>query len=219
MTPRKDATAGSEAEFQPGSRGRVLSNFLGITRVAEMEAAEALALAVTQTAALKMYGRGHRFKTTDIRRLHRMWLGAIYPWAGSYRTVHLDEGGLPFTHVPLIAARMAVFGTDVLGRYTPCGGADDAMVVRSLARVHAELILIHPFRDGNARLARLMTVLMATQAGLTSLRLSALAGTGKRTYAQAIQAAMKLEYAPLESLFAAALDGPPRLPGRGGCPN
>ena len=56
---------------------------------------------------------------------------------------------------------------------------------------------------------------MAAQAGVNSLRLSALAGAGKRTYAQAIHAAMTRDYAPLESLFASALDGPgDRLPVR-----
>ena len=40
MTPGRYAAAGSEAEFQPGSRGRVLRNFLGITKVREMEEAE-----------------------------------------------------------------------------------------------------------------------------------------------------------------------------------
>jgi cell filamentation protein len=74
--------------------------------------------------------------------------------------------------------------------------------------VHAQLILIHPFRDGNDRLARLVSVLMAAQAGVNSLRLSALAGAGNRTYVQAIQRALTRDYAPLESLFASALDGP-----------
>jgi cell filamentation protein len=207
MTPRRHATAGSEAEFQPGSRGRVLRNFLGVARVREMEEAEAQALAVTQAAALKMYGRGHRFRPADIRRLHRMWLGSIYPWAGNYRTVNVTRGGLHFAHAPLIPRLMVNFGKETLRSNTPCREGAAVPVARSLAAVHAQLILIHPFRDGNARLARLVTVLMAAQAGLNSLRLSDLAGTAKRSYAQAIHAAMTRDYAPLEALFAAALDG------------
>jgi cell filamentation protein len=208
MTTRRHAAAGSESEFQPGSRSRVLRNFLGITRVREMEEAETQRLALTQTAALKVYGPGHRFTPADIRRLHRMWLGSIYLWAGNYRTVNIGDGGLQFAHAPLIPRLMAVLGKDVLRRHTPCGSAVDVTVARSLAEVHAGLILIHPFRAGNARLARLVTVLMAAQAGSNPLRLRALAGTGRRTYAQAIHAALARDYAPLESLFSAALDGP-----------
>jgi cell filamentation protein len=205
---RGHAAVGSELEFQPGSRGRVLRNLLGITRMREMEDAETQALSITQADALRIYGPGHRFTAADIRRLHRMWLGEIYPWAGNYRTVNIGKGGFQFAHAPLIPRLMAVFSKEVLRRHTPCGAAADMPVARSLAEVHAELILIHPFRDGNGRLARLVAVLMASQARINPLRLSALAGRGKRTYVQAIQTAMGRDYAPLESLFSSAIDGP-----------
>jgi cell filamentation protein len=208
MASKGYAAAGSEPEFQPGSRGRVLRNFLGITRVREMEVAEAHALSAVQETALEMYGTRHRFTLTDIRRLHRMWLGSIYPWAGNYRTVNIGKGGFQFAPAPLIPRLMAVFSKEVLRRHTPCGATGEIAVARSLAEVHAALILIHPFRDGNGRLARLLTVLMASQAAVNPLRLSALAGTGQRTYVQAIHAAMSRDYAPLESLFSSAIDGP-----------
>jgi cell filamentation protein len=206
MASKRYSAAGSESEFQPGSRGRVLRNLLGITRVREMEEAEADALTVTQRTALKIYGPDHRFRAADIRRLHRMWLGSIYPWAGNYRTVNMGKGGFQFAHAPLIPRLMAALGRGVLRRHTPCGNAVDVTVARSLAEVHAELILVHPFRDGNGRLARLVALLMASQAGLGSFSLRTLAGAGKRTYVLAIQAAMSRDYVPLEMLFALALE-------------
>ena len=208
MAPRTYAAAGSESEFQPGSRGRVLRNFLGITRAREMEEAETQALTVAQRAARNTFGPNHRFTPTDIRRLHRMWLDSIYPWAGNYRTEDIGERGCQFVHAPLIPQLMANFGKQALRRHTPCRNGAEVTVARSLAEVHARLILIHPFRDGNARLARLMAVLMASQAGLNPLRLSALAGGGKRTYEQAIRAAKSGDYAPLEALFSVAIEGP-----------
>ena len=134
-----------------------------------------------------------------------MWLGSIYPWAGNYRTVNIGKGGFQFAHAPLIPRLMTVLGREALRRHTPCGSAADVTVARSLAEVHAELILIHPFREGNGRLARLLAVLMASQAGLSALKLRALAGGGKHTYVQAIHAAMSRDYAPLERLFALAI--------------
>ena len=208
MASKRYAATGSESEFQPGSRGRVLRNFLGITRAREMEEAETDALDTAQREALQAYGPSHRFTPTDIRHLHRMWLGEIYPWAGNYRTLNIGKGGFQFAHAPLIPRLMAILGREVLRRHTPCGRAADVPVARSLAEVHAELILIHPFRDGNGRLARLLAVLMARQAGINPLRLSALAGGGKQTYVQAIHAAMSRDYGPLESLFSSATDGP-----------
>jgi len=202
------AAAGSESQFQPGSRGRVLRNLLGITRMREMEDVETQLLSATQKEAEQAYGPNHRFTPADIRRLHRMWLGKVYPWAGNYRTLNIGKGGFQFAHAPLIPRLMAILGKEVLRAHTPCGRAPDVSVSRSLAEVHAELILIHPFRDGNGRLARLLALLMARQAGINPLRLSVLAGSGRRTYVQAIHAAMSRDYAPLESLFSSAIDGP-----------
>lgn len=206
MASTRYAARGMESEFQPGSRGRVLRNLLGITRVREMEAAESQLLGIAQRAALKMYGSSHRFTPGDIRRLHRMWLGSIYPWAGNYRTVNIGKGGFQFAHAPFIPRLMAALGKGVLRRHTPCGSTADVSVACSLAEVHAELILVHPFRDGNGRLARLLSLLMASQAGLDSMDFSALTGRGKRTYVLAIQAAMSRDYAPLESLFAHVIE-------------
>lgn len=38
--------------------------------------------------------------------------------------------------------------------------------VRQAASIHAELLFIHPFREGNGRTARLFTKLMLSQAGI-----------------------------------------------------
>ena len=74
-------------------------------------------------------------------------------------------------------------------------------MAEALAAVHAELILIHPFRDGNGRLARLLALLMGLQAGLPPLDFSPLDGRGKKRYIAAIHAAMGRDYRPLATLF------------------
>jgi cell filamentation protein len=195
-----------DTQFQPGSRSRVLRNLLGITRVRDMEEVESQALQVAQGIAIRKYGPTHLFTPADIRWLHRLWLGSIYQWAGNYRTVNIGRGGFQFAHAPLIPRLMRIFGSEVLRRHTPCGRAGAESIARSLAVVHAELILIHPFRDGNGRLARMLSLLMTSQAGLPPPSLRALAGSGKRSYVQAIHAAMSRDYAPLESLFAQAIE-------------
>ena len=60
--------------------------------------------------------------------------------------------------------------------------------------MHAELILIHPFREGNGRMARLLAMLMALQAGLPPLDFSPMEGRGKRAYIAAIHAALGRNY-------------------------
>jgi cell filamentation protein len=71
--------------------------------------------------------------------------------------------------------------------------------------VHAELVLIHPFREGNGRSARLLSLLMGLQAGLPPLDFSVLSGKGTRPYIAAIHAAMGRDYEPMARLFGAVI--------------
>ncbi|MCI0517782.1 MAG: Fic family protein [Woeseiaceae bacterium] len=205
MSPKYEAR-GPEAEFEPGSRGRVLRNLLGITRVRDMNEAESQALELAQEAALDQFAQDHRFTTDDIRTLHRLWLGAIYPWAGDYRNVNIDKGGFQFAHAPLIAGLMEELERGALRRNTPCRAGSDTAVARALAEVHAELILVHPFREGNGRLARLLALLMALQAGLPPLDFGPLSGRGKHLYIGAIHAAVGRDYEPLSGMFARVIE-------------
>ena len=61
---------------------------------------------------------------------------------------------------------MDEFEKGILARYTPCNSTTRADTVRALAETHVELVLIHPFREGSGRLARILSILMALQAGL-----------------------------------------------------
>ena len=63
-------------------------------------------------------------------------------------------------------------------------------------------MLIHPFREGNGRLARIFSTLMALQAGLPLLDFGLIAGVKKEAYFAAIQAGMDKNYQLMEKLFA-----------------
>jgi cell filamentation protein len=202
----KYEVAGPEVEFEPGSRGCVLRNVLGIRRVRDMHAAESQALELAQVDAVDHYEPNHRFTADDIRALHRLWLGPIYSWAGEYRSVNIGKGGFQFAHAPLIPRLMAELERGALYQHTPCHGANDADAARALAEVHAELILVHPFRDGNGRLARILALLMALQAGLPPLDFSPMTGRGNRAYIAGIHAAMNRDYAPLTATMARVID-------------
>lgn len=82
---------GSEAESEPGSRGRVLRNRLGIRRKMEMDRLEFESLVAAQEEYLECIGPDTRLTTDLLCRMHRDWLGEIYEWAGRYRTVELAK--------------------------------------------------------------------------------------------------------------------------------
>lgn len=180
----------------------MLRNLLGIKRVGDMNLAETQALAIAQDLVLDRFGPAHRITAQDICQMHTLWLEDIYAWAGQYRTVNIGKGGFQFAHAPLIPGLMRELERGALGRHTPCRPADDADLAMSLGEVHAELILVHPFREGNGRLARMLAVLMAAQAGLPVLDFKPMVGHGRRAYIAAIHAALSRDYKPLADVFA-----------------
>ena len=197
---------GVQAEFEPGSRGRVLRNLLGITRVRDIKLVESQALLLAQRQAVETYYEDHRFTAGDVCNLHRVWLGPVYAWAGEYRSVNIGKGGLQFAHAPLVPRLMVALENGPLARNTPClGMADDALAM-AMAEVHAELILVHPFREGNGRVSRLLALLMGLQAGLPPLDFSPLEARGKDRYFAGIRAAIDRDYAPLADSFLRVID-------------
>ena len=101
-------------------------------------------------------------------------------------------------HLPELMQQLE---NDQLARLTPCSFDRRETVVKALAEVHVELILIHPFRDGNGRIARLLSVLMGLQAGLPPLDFSELQGVKRDVYFAAVQAGMDRDYRPMERIF------------------
>ena len=203
---RYDVSGLAEAQFEPGSDERVLRNRLGIKSPMEMDVAEARALETAMVGFVGEFDEKHRFIAADIREIHRRWLGGIYEWAGEYRQVNVSKGEFPFAAAARVPDLMAEFETDVLSRLTPCNFKARAAIARALAETHVELVLIHPFREGNGRAARVILILMALQAGLPLLDFSFVAEEKKPDYFAAVQAGLDKNYAPMERLFAEIIE-------------
>ena len=199
--PDRYAAQGIEAEFEPGSRGRVLRNLAGVRSVREMTQLESGQLLVATERLIDETTVEQRFRAEDVRRMHRLWLGDIYAWAGEYRQVNMAKGSFMFAAANLIPRLMQAFEQGPLHEFTPCRFVGVEDLALALAVVHAELILIHPFRDGNGRCARLLAVLMGLQAGLPALDFGGVRGEEKRRYIAAVHAAMDRKYKPMIAVF------------------
>lgn len=205
-TGRYDVSGLPEAQFEPGSDKQVLRNLLGIRSRSDMDHTEALALERATDDVIRSYDERHRFMAEDLCRIHRNWLGAIYEWAGAYRRVNVSKGDFPFAAAAQIPRLMAEFERGQLARYTPCRFPNNEEIVNALAEVHAELVLIHPFREGNGRIARLLATLMALQAGLPLLNFAVIADKKKPAYFAAVRAGLDRDYRPMGVIFAEIIE-------------
>jgi len=198
---RYDVSASIEAQFEPSSNDTVLKNKLGITDSDKMDCIEAEALVKATDTLFHEYGADHQFSADDICYMHKVWLGDIYEWAGQYRSVNISKDDFAFAMSAQVPNLMSHFETDQLSKYTPCSFAARDEVNKALAEVHIELVLIHPFREGNGRCSRILASIMALQAGLPVLDYSIISGPRKSEYFSAVHAGMDRNYEPMEKLF------------------
>lgn len=81
------------------------------------------------------------------------------------------------------------------------------LLEEAIAVWHVEFILIHPFREGNGRLSRLLADVMAVQSGYGPLDYSAW-DANKTAYFAAIQHGLARNYAPMQQWVRSALAAP-----------
>ena len=203
--PSRYDIVGSQGTVQPGSPDKVLENRLNITRSEDIDEAELVLLQKLYVSVLQEHLPPGRISVLHLKRWHKRWLGNVYDWAGQYRTVNMSKDGFPFAPSWQLSRLMQIFDSDYLARYTPCKGMETNELVRAIAVIHVEFILMHPFREGNGRVSRLLADVMAVQAGREPLDYSSWE-RNKAGYVAAIQTGMDCNYAPMEHWVRAAME-------------
>lgn len=151
------------------------------------------------------YDENHRFTAEDIRNIHYLWLGDVYPMAGRYRNVNLSKNNFPFAAPKQIEKLMDQLEQKFLTNFSPCHFSNLSDLANALGKVHIEFILIHPFREGNGRVSRLLADLMAIQSKQPPLNYKSIDQTefhdGFERYILAIHAGHRGDYKPIQDIF------------------
>ena len=125
--------------------------------------------------------------------LHRQMFGEVWAWAGTYRETERNIGIAPHR----IGQEMAALFDDVSYWVRESTFDPDEICVR----LHHRLAQIHPFPNGNGRLARLMADLLADSLGIEPFSWggSSLQGIGelREAYIDALRAADRHDYGPI----------------------
>jgi cell filamentation protein len=181
-----------------------LGNLLGITDPEEMANVEQGLLRQLYEAVLTDSASQGHLTTRMLTAWHGRWLGNVYAWAGAERTVNVSKDGFAFATAAFIPELLREFQKQQLDVLTPCRPTSIDELLNALSSVHVELILIHPFREGNGRIARLLCDVMAVQAEVGPLDYK---GWDQRPddYFAAIRAGVGRDLAPMKQLFKRAL--------------
>ena len=206
---RYDIQGNIENEHEPG--GRVLKNKLGVRLKREIDRLEYEHLLKTQKHYYRVIKPTTQFTNHLICEMHHYWLGSIYAWAGKYRTVNLGKMGFLWPPATLVERNMAEFEKTSLKKFTPCNQASLDGVSNSIAMVHAEFLLVHPFREGNGRLARLISSLMALQAGYPAPDFGFSQSKNRQQYLTAVKKGYLQNYELLTSFVKEAIERSKRL--------
>ncbi|WP_039057226.1 Fic family protein [Enterobacter sp. Bisph1] len=194
----------SEGQYEKNSGEQVLANKLGIATSDEMDEAELVLLEQLYQSVFEEQFPEGQLSVAMIKSWHRRWLGNIYEWAGQERAVNISKGGFMFAPSAQLPKLLNEFDTMYLAQYTPCSGIDEEQLITAIAITHVELILIHPFREGNGRLSRLLADVMAVQGGYKPLDYQSWE-QNKTQYISAIHAGVSMDYKPMKHWVRKAL--------------
>ncbi len=164
-----------------------------------------------QLYILKLIDEKVKITPDLICNIHREGFGFIFPdWAGRYRTIDVTVGEYEPPHYSKIAELLQNLCNDLKERlkHTPSPQNEErflAEVITLLAWLQHRFVWIHPFKDYNGRVARLLTNLLALNLGLPILTIKAETRSDRECYIKAMQAADQHDYSKIEKLIANAL--------------
>lgn len=130
--------------------------------------------------------------------------------AGKYRTIDVTVGDYEPPHYSRIPELIQNLGDDLSERlrHLPSSEQEEqflAEVISLLAWFQNRFVWIHPFRDYNGRVARLLTNLLLLNLDFPILEIKADTGEDREAYIKAMKRADQHDYKELEALLAAAL--------------
>jgi cell filamentation protein len=152
----------------PNSQDGILPNLLGLNSLQEIGLSELEGFLRAEISLSENLTIRTKFNVTYIQKIHKLSLGHLYDFAGKFRDVNMSKGGFPFAAAKFLSKTMADFETEMLSGL-PNKYSSQAELIKDVAKVHGELLFIHPFREGNGRTARILANLMVRKQGYEPL--------------------------------------------------
>lgn len=146
-----------------------------------------------------------------LKKIHVVGFGWIFPkTAGKFRTVEVRVSN----HIPpkyyQVPQLMENYCQDIKERLKLLPNLNKASfldeLVHFLAWLHHRFLWIHPFKDYNGRIARLLINIILLNLDLPPVELKVETKTGRKKYIQALKNADNGDYSGIETLIRNALE-------------
>ena len=171
------------------SEGEILPNIPGLKSATEIALAEFEGFLKAEIVLTEKLNAKTKFNLDFILKIHKLALVDLYTFAGKYRNVNISKGGFPFAAARFLPETMMAFENEVLVTLPEDNYKDKEELIKDIAVVHGELLIIHPFRDGNGRTARILANLMSRKQGYDALHFEKVDEKKMYMYIAAVQQA------------------------------
>lgn len=177
-------------------------NKLNLTNIEDIHHIEAIGIA---EAKAYMFGLNANVKIDInlLKDLHKKAFDRLYYWAGKIRTTETNIGVASYQ----IQERLKLFLDNLDYRLKFINIDDIEQVIGLLAEVHHAIVYIHPFVNGNGRIARLFTNLISLKLSYPPFEIYVRdLSEARKKYIEAIKKADNGDYTQLKNLIKKSLE-------------
>ena len=180
----------------------ILPNLLNSNSLREIQEAEFEGFLYAELLLTTQLTEKTKFDVDYIKNIHFLALKDVYAFAGNFRTVNISKQGFMFPTARFLDQSMQEFQTEILNKLlNEYVKLDSGLFIEDVARVHAELLYIHPFREGNGRTARVLLNLMLRKNGWEPLDFSKMNEELFQQYVIAVQSSAMKNYEPMKKVI------------------
>lgn len=184
----------------PKSEGEILPNKLGLTDPLQVQREEYRGFLRAELKYESEIERINHFNWDLISSIHQTSLSHLYEFAGKLRQVNISKTGFLFPAAQHLDKAVLTYEQEFL-EAIPVSIRTESELIEITAPAHAELLFIHPFREGNGRTARLFSNLIALKHGFERFHFDVIKESRMNEYIKAVQSAAEKNYEPMIKLF------------------
>lgn len=186
-------------------------NKIGTSSREELEQYEAYLLSVAYRRILEKLKSFPEYylpiNAQKVKMLHKVIFDDLYDWAGEYRNINVSKEGFPFPPADNIVSEMKRLDKELFNKINYGQPADPEDIAELLAIVSSELTIIHPFREGNGRIIRVVMDIISIAFDLSPANWSSLESMkDKENYLSCMYAGYRKDYKPLTEFIYQLLD-------------